>query len=140
MTTSLLTRLMDNDPLREEDDYPLASLIPDNLLNEIKMVLFSRVRIPDNETVPYINTSILNYGIDESFSNITDINDRLPVLENRIIIALSRFEPRLKNISLNSTIHNQQSMLFNIRAIYLGKSFEMELLWDDYTARFYFNE
>lgn len=140
MTTSLLLRLSDNHPQRHEDDYRWASLTPDVLLNEIKMVLFSRVRMTENEQIPFINTSILNYGIDESFSNITDINARLPLLECRITNAISRFEPRLTDVTLNSTIDNNQSMNFIMRGMYCNHPFEMDLRWDDCTARFYFNE
>lgn len=140
MVESLLSLLSDNHPLREEDNYHWASLTSESLLEEIKMVLLSRVRISEYEVIPFINKSILNYGVDESFSKAIDINTRLHLLEGRIINAISRFEPRLTNVTVGSVIDNKQILRFSIRAIYLQHIFLMELCWDDCTARLYINE
>jgi type VI secretion system protein ImpF len=140
MTASLLSRLSDNYPLRTEDDYHWVEQTQDILLTELKMLLMSRVRLLDIENIPLINSSVLNYGIDESFSKIEEINARLPMLETRLKNAFSRFEPRLTNVKLSSSTNNLQAMNFILHAHYLHQPVTIELRWDDCTGRFYFNE
>ncbi|EPL4526988.1 GPW/gp25 family protein [Enterobacter asburiae] len=140
MTASLLSRLSDNHPLHSEDDFHWAGQTQDALLSELKMLLMSRVRLLDIENIPLINSSVLNYGIDESFSKIEEINARLTVLETRLKKAVSRFEPRLTNVELTSSTSNLQVMNFILHANYLHQPVTIELRWDDCTGRFYFNE
>ena len=140
MTASLLSRLSDNHPLHTEDDYHWAVQTQDSLLNELKMLLMSRVRLLDIENISLVNNSVLNYGIDESFSKIEEINARLSMLENLLKKAISRFEPRLTNVELTTSTNDLQAMNFILRAHYLHQPVTIELRWDDCTGRFYFNE
>lgn len=100
----------------------------------------SRARLPDIENIPLINTSVLNYGIDESFSKIHEINSRRQVMENRIKNAIARFEPRLKQVVLTSDLDDAQAICFTLRGTYFSRHIVLVLTWSDCTGRFYFNE
>lgn len=140
MTPSLLVRLSDNYPLNEEDDYHWAIQSHDVLLNEFKMLLMSRARLPNIEDIPLVNASILNYGIDESFSKINGINSRRLIMELRLKSVIARFEPRLTQVSLTSYMDEPEGIHFILRGVYLLTPIELELTWNDCTGRFYFNE
>lgn len=140
MATSLLYRLSDNNLLLEDDNNFYALLPYDVLITEIKMVLNSRVRQQEIEDTPLISDTILNYGIDESFTKVSEVKTRMPLLETRLRQAISRFEPRLKNVSLTSSVDDFRGIFFNLHACYINQPLTLELRWDDYTARFYFNE
>lgn len=140
MTASLLSRLSDNYPFREEDDYPWASQPYETLLNELKMLLTSRARLPDIENIPQINASVLNYGIDESFSKINETGSRRLMMETRLKNTISRFEPRLTQISLTSNMNDSNAIYFILRGIFFLTPIELNLIWNDCTGRFYFNE
>ncbi|MGN7915233.1 GPW/gp25 family protein [Enterobacter sp. 22466] len=140
MTASLLSRLSDNHPFNQENDYHWASKTDEAFLNELKMLLMSRARCPDIEEISLINGSILNYGIDESFSKVYEINSRRQMMEKRIKNAIDRFEPRLKGVELISYINDTQEICFTLHGIYFSKPIELVLAWNDCTGRFYFNE
>ncbi|KJX01438.1 hypothetical protein RZ87_02510 [Enterobacter roggenkampii] len=140
MTTSLLSRLSDNHPFNQENDYPWASQTDEALLCELKMLLMSRARLPDIEEIPLINSSVLNYGIDESFSNIYEINSRRKVMENRIRNTITRFEPRLEQVELTSYTDDAQAICFTLRGVYFSRPVVLVLTWNDSIGRFYFNE
>lgn len=140
MTASLLSRLSDNHPFNQENDYPWASQTDEALLSELKMLLMSRARLPDIEEIPLINTSVLNYGIDESFSKINEINSRRQEMEKRIKNAIARFEPRLQHIELTSYTDDAQAICFTLRGVYFSRPIVLLLTWNDCTGRFYFNE
>lgn len=140
MVVSLLCRLSDNYPLREEDDNSWNIHNPEALLRELKMLLISRVRLQDIENIPQVNSSVLNYGIDESFNNIENISLRLPMMEMRLKNAISRFEPRLTDVEIIGYTNNEHSMNFILHAQYLRQPISLELRWDDCTGGFHFNE
>ncbi|WP_330984096.1 MULTISPECIES: hypothetical protein [Enterobacterales] len=140
MTTSLLSRLSDNYPLREEDDYPWALQPYEVLLSEFKMLLTSRARLPDIENIPLINASVLNYGIDESFSKTNEIGSRRLMMETRLKNTIARFEPRLTQISLTSNMTDSHTICFILRGVFFLTPIVLELTWNDSTGRFYFNE
>ncbi|NTZ52934.1 hypothetical protein [Citrobacter gillenii] len=140
MTSSLLSKLRDDHPLHAEDDFLWEKLSHADFLSELKMLLTSRIRQPEIESIPQINSSILNYGIDESFSKINEVDSRLPTMEIRLSMAIARFEPRLTHLTLQSFTDDLQAMTFIINANYMHKRITLELRWDDCTGRFYFNE
>ncbi|MRT15088.1 hypothetical protein GJV07_22675 [Enterobacteriaceae bacterium RIT711] len=140
MLTSLLSRLSDNHPWHNEDDYPWELSANDILLAELKMILTSRVRMINIEDLPLVNESIINYGIDESFSKIQEISKRLDVMEMRLKNVIARFEPRLTNVSITNNINQNAIVTFYLQASYLNSSFVLEMKWNDCTGRFYFNE
>ncbi|EMF07047.1 GPW/gp25 family protein [Serratia marcescens] len=141
MTASLLSRLSDNQPLREEDDDTWALPPHDTLLNELKMLLMSRARLPGIEENPLLNASILNYGIEEeSPRKNNETNSRRLGLETRLKNTILRFEPRLSQMSLTSNIDDEHAFRFILRGVYSDTPIVLELTWDDYIGRFCFNE
>ncbi|ANI82679.1 GPW/gp25 family protein [Kosakonia oryzae] len=140
MIYSLLSTLSDNHPLREEDDYHCEALTHHDLLKELKMLLSSRARYPGIEEIPLINTSVLNFGIDESFQQIDELLPRRNIMEHRLKTAIARFEPRLTQVSITSKQDKPDEIQFNVQANYLQKRLTIQLIWNDDTGVFYFDE
>ncbi|PIJ48243.1 hypothetical protein BL250_14425 [Erwinia sp. OLTSP20] len=140
MNESLLSRLSDNHPLSEKDDYDWIPAPNDELLSELKMVLMSHARQPDIAHRPLINTSILNYGLDASFSELKVTAAGSDILETRLKKIITRFEPRLSQISLISSQESAQIICFVLRGIYAATSVQLEIKWNECTGRFIFNE
>ncbi|WP_459176696.1 type VI secretion system baseplate subunit TssE [Ewingella americana] len=136
---SLLCRLSDNHPRIEKDDYRTEEKST-WLLNELKMLFSSRSRFSHIEIIPLVNASILNYGIDESVSQIHEVEHRKIVIEERIKNALQRFEPRLTEVDVITRTDNPSSVMFEINAMHKELPIKIELVWDDCTGKFYFNE
>lgn len=140
MTNSLLLRLSDNNPLRAEDDYQCEEMTFEALLAELKMLLNSRARYSGIDDIPLINGTVVNYGIDESFSNVIEIDVRRATLEARLKNVIARFEPRLTQVTLACDPNHAQIMQFTIQAYYLHTPIFLSLSWNDSIGRFYFNE
>ncbi|EAM2857704.1 hypothetical protein AIR33_23570 [Salmonella enterica] len=104
------------------------------------MLLESRVRLPEVGDIPYINSTILNYGFDESFRTIHEPDARRIVLEKRLQLMFERFEPRLINMSISSDISIQEVIQFTLIGDFQNMHLVLKLCWDDYSGVFYFNE
>jgi len=140
MIHSLLLTLSDNHPLREEDDYQCEALSHHQLLTELNMCLSSRARYPGIEEIPLINTSVLNFGIDESFQQTNELTPRRTIMEHRLKTAIARFEPRLTQVSITSKQDKPEEIQFNVQANYLQQRLTIQLIWNDDTGVFYFDE
>jgi len=140
MTASLLSRLSDNNPLSVEDDYHWDKDEQGALIAELKMLFNSRARLPNIEDIPLINASILNYGFNESFSNILEVSARRSVMEQRLRNMLARYEPRLTQVSLTSNKESTEFISFMLQAYYQQQPIVLALKWDDCTGRLYFYE
>lgn len=137
---SLISCLTDNAPLDKEEHYSQVSNMRETLLAELKMLFTSRARIPAIEDIPLINASVLNYGVDESFSKTNEPSVRYLVMEQRIKKVIIRFEPRLSQVSVNSHTDNPGFIQFTLHAYYFHVPVVLNLIWDDYTGKFYFDE
>jgi len=135
---SLLLRLSDNNPQAEED-YRTEDKST-WLLSELKMLFSSRSRFSSIETLPLVNASVLNYGINESVSQIQEADHRKTVIEERIKKTLHRFEPRLSEVTIITKTNNPSNVIFEINALYNTLPVKFELVWDDCTGKFYFDE
>lgn len=140
MIYSLLLTLSDNHPLREEDDYQCEALSHHQLLAELNMCLSSRARYPGIEEIPLINTSVLNFGINESFQKTNELAPRRNIMEQRLQTTIARYEPRLTQVSIISTQVNPEHIKFELQANYLNKPLTIRLIWNDDTGVFYFDE
>ncbi|MEY8712774.1 GPW/gp25 family protein [Mangrovibacter phragmitis] len=142
MITSLLVRLSDNEPHQEEDDYPWDLQSCELLVNELKMMLTSRVRMPDIDNMPEINASILNYGINETFVSDEETMNRYIVLEERVTRAMQRFEPRIADFSVSRAADENEPelMVFTITAHYEDAPITVVLKWNNMTGQFYIHE
>ncbi|NIH07164.1 GPW/gp25 family protein [Providencia rettgeri] len=140
MIPSLIFRLMDNHPLKIEDDFMFEVVPYDVLLVELNMVLTSRIRLPDIEKLQGVNSSILNYGINESLNEISELNSRHMIIEDSIFKAISRFEPRLVNVLINTSVLSPELIKYTVHAFYLDKPVTFILEWNNCTRSLYFNE
>jgi type VI secretion system protein ImpF len=131
---------MDNHPSNTEDDYPWVSCKPEDLFPELELLFMSRVRAPYIEDIPLINSSVLNYGINDTFTTVNEPELRSELLEQRILNVVARFEPRLTQVSIISNMSDPSFILFTINACYQNSIFALELKWSNCTGRFYFNE
>lgn len=136
---SLLLRLSYNQPHIEEENYRNEDKST-WLMNELKMLFSSRSRFPAIENIPLVNASILNYGINESVSQIQETDRRKIVIEERIKNTLQRFEPRLTQVEIITNTNNPSNVIFEINAFHQALPMKFALVWDDCTGKFYFNE
>lgn len=137
MAASLLTRLSDNHPLQQEDDYLWDTDKNAALVGELMMVLSSRPRLPGINTLPLVSASILNYGFDDRFSQDEREQSRHKVIEAHLRHALRHFEPRLCDIQLSAHQQHADSFHFTLTARYAAAPFTLELVWDRCHERFY---
>ncbi|RJT36251.1 GPW/gp25 family protein [Rahnella woolbedingensis] len=135
---SLLLRLSDNHPRIEKDSYRTEDKST-WLIDELKMLLSSRSRFSYIENIPQVNASILNYGIDESVSQISELDERKQIIEMRIKKSLQRFEPRLTEVSIITKTDSPEHVIFEITGLCHLMPVKIELVWDDCTGRFYFH-
>ncbi|MEW7314514.1 GPW/gp25 family protein [Buttiauxella gaviniae] len=136
---SLLLRLSDNFPQDENEHYQSEEKST-WLLNELKMLFSSRARFAWIENLPLVNASVLNYGINESVSQIHDTDRRKTVIEERIKNTLLRFEPRLTDVVIITKMNESSNIIFEINALHKTLPVNFALVWDDCTGKFYFNE
>ncbi len=140
MIYSLLLTLSDNHPQKTEDDYHCEALSHQELLTELKMLLNSRVRYPGIDAIPLINTSVLNFGIDESFQQTAELTPRRNIMEQRLKVAITRYEPRLTQVSITSKQSSPEEIAFTLQAYYLHQPLTLRLIWNDGVGVFYFDE
>ena len=136
---SLLLRLCDDYPLDEEELY-LAGKDKDWILSELDMLFTSRPRFLYLETLPLVNTSVLNFGINESLLPDYDVEDRKKIIAERIKNTLKRFEPRLTDVTIIIKADNPDHVIFEINALHQELPMKFELIWDDCTGKFYLDE
>lgn len=140
MTASLLSRLKDYNPLSDNDDFSCVVPSLEELIEELKMLLTSRVRLSDIESIPALNDSVLNYGVNECFNNIIEIDSRRMMMETHLKNTVARFEPRLTQVLLTSSIDTPQTFIFILQGRYFETPVIVELIWNFYSGVFYFNE
>jgi len=136
---SLLLRLSDNHPQIELEDYRTEEKST-WLLDELKMLFSSRSRFAYIENLPLVNASVLNYGINESVSKTHDTDRRKIIIEERIKDTFQRFEPRLTGVTIITKKNNPSHVIFEINALHNTLPVKFELVWDDCTGKFYFDE
>lgn len=132
---SLLFRLSDNTPGSMEDTQHDNDI--NNIVNEIMMLLSSRPRLGYIENISRINSSILNYGINENFSENTPRSKRALELKQRIETALQRFEPRLCNVQVVYDFESLSNINFNIKGECHSQPIAFTLRWDDAMSHFF---
>lgn len=136
---SLLQLLSDNNPTDEQDNYTDEIQI-NFLLDELEMLFSSRTCFSYIEDVPLVNSSILNYGIDETMVKSNISNQQLDLIEKYIEKILLRFEPRLVGVSVVINRISMFKIYIQISAWYENLPINLMLNWDIERRRFSFNE
>lgn len=132
---SLLQQLSDNNP-KDQNDISEEEDKSSTLIDEILLLLSSRPRSYRIDDIPLINESILNYGVSDVFSSDTPRLERNTIMQSRIQMALQRFEPRLKNISVTPGEELGSLCSFIINAETLNGEVRYRLMWDDVISQF----
>lgn len=136
---SLLARLCDDAPQAEEEIYR-ADEKKDWILSELDMLFTSRPRFSYLEEMPLVNSSVINFGINESVLPAYDVEGRKKIIAERIKNTLQRFEPRLTNVMIMIKADNPDHVIFEINALHQALPIKFELVWDDCTGKFYLDE
>ncbi|AEN67303.1 gpW/GP25 family protein (plasmid) [Enterobacter soli] len=136
---SLLQLLSDNNPTDESDSYTEENQIK-FLLDELKMLFSSRTFFTYIGDVPLVNSSILNYGIDENMVEGNINNQQFDLIEQYIEILLSRFEPRFASVSVAINKVTIFKVYIEISAWYENYPIKLMLDWDIERRRFNLNE
>ncbi|WP_282748887.1 GPW/gp25 family protein [Hafnia paralvei] len=136
MLNSLLLRLADNFPDSVEDNLGEKNNAHD-FIDEIVMLLSSRPRLGYIESIPGLNTSVLNYGINEHFSENISRTERARILQERIVVALQRFESRLQDVDVTSNFESLSRITFIIKGVSQNQPLEFTLVWDDAMSHFF---
>lgn len=136
---SLLVRLCDDTPQAEEEHF-LVDEKKDWILNELDLLFSSRPRFSYLEELPLVNSSVLNFGINESVLPTYDMEGRKKIIAERIKNTLQRFEPRLTHVTVMIKADNPDHVIFEINALHQALPMKFELIWDDCTGKFYLDE
>lgn len=136
---SLLQLLSDNNPTEERDSYA-DEIQKKFLIDELKMLFSSRTFFTYIGDVYLVNSSILNYGIDETMVEANINNQQFDLIEKYIEKLLSRFEPRLVSVSVAINRITMLKVYIEICACYENNPIKLMLNWDIERRRFNFNE
>lgn len=137
MNNSLLQRLADDSPENNEDEWEAKSHW---IFDELRMLFDSRPRIRSLEKNNAVNSTVINYGLDEGFYSQENTASRGEIMRLRIENLLARFEPRLIGVTVNIHQPNLPCVEFIIQAQWNDQSLRCTLIWDDAMSTFYLNE
>lgn len=132
---TLLQRLTDNNP-KAQDDLSEGEDKSDVLMNDILLLLSSRPRSYHVDDIPLIKESIVNYGVSDFFTSDTQRQERTDIMRVRIKQALTRFEPRLKNVVVSPGERLNGISIFVIEANTIYGAVRYHLMWDDVISQF----
>lgn len=136
--TSLLQKLSDDCPGKKDDaelvNYNVISIT--HLFSEIMMLLSSRARLFYIENLKDINTSVVNYGIDEYFDDNVNRNQQAIILQKRIKTTFERFEPRLSNVIIDFKLQPLSITNFCVSAVFHKQNIDFILIWDEAIRQF----
>ncbi|MBW5812525.1 MULTISPECIES: GPW/gp25 family protein [Yersinia] len=133
---SLLSSLSDNNV---SDSQQSESIMGDKnsiLSAEIMMILSTRPCESNISDIPWVNTSILNYGVSDIFGHDIPKIEIAAILAARIKMALIRFEPRLHDIQVAAENKNGSFYYFIIQANSVDGPVCYRIMWDDVISRF----
>ncbi|EPZ8124193.1 GPW/gp25 family protein [Yersinia enterocolitica] len=122
-----------------DDSQQSESIMGDKnsiLSAEIMMILSTRPCENNISDTPWINTSILNYGVSDVFEYDVSKIDIAAILAARIKMALIRFEPRLHDIQVVAENKNGSFYYFIIQAKTMDGPVCYRIMWDDVISRF----
>lgn len=133
---SLLISLSDNDVDYSQKSESIMGAKNSILSAEIMMILSTRPCESNISDIPWVNTSILNYGVSDVFEHDIPKMDIAAILASRIKLALIRFEPRLNDIQVVAENKNGSFYYFIIQAKSIDGPVCYRIMWDDVISRF----
>lgn len=136
---SFLQMLSDNNP-KEKQDGHANEMEGGYLLDELKMLFSTRCNFSQLQEIPIVNSSVLNYGIDEVMIREKVHDQQFELVEKYIEKILLRFEPRLLDPKVAIKNKTVSDISLEISALYENSPINIELYWDTERGKFYFNE
>lgn len=132
---SLLISLSDNNADYSQHSESIMGDKNSMLSAEIMMILSTRPCESNISDIPWVNTSILNYGVSDVFEHDIPKMDITAILAARIKMALIRFEPRLHDIQVTAENKSGPFYYFIIQATSIDGPVCYRIMWDDVISR-----
>lgn len=135
---SLLDRLIDSDPDRQQDE-PMTEnqsirLVQHSVRRDVENLLNTRYRCTEwPPQLDGLENSLINYGLPDFTAAGLNVDGDDDFLLNAIENALKRFEPRLKDVRverLRGEDHFDRTFRFRIVATLWLESLEQEIRFD----------
>lgn len=118
---SFLQFLRDDNPGSSEDNL---NFVPsDDLKYELGMLLSSRPLYLETDELPFVNSSVLNYGIRSSVYGVSADEHSDAVngeISSRILMMLRRYEPRLEEPVVEHLSSDEDYSFFQLLPCFSG--------------------
>lgn len=138
---SFLQFLRDDNPGSSEDRL---NFIPsDDLKYELGMLLSSRPLYLETDELPFVNSSVLNYGINSSVYSVSAgehsdaVNDEI---SSRILMMIRRYEPRLEEPVVEHLSSDDNYSFFSVTALCFMERLKLCIKWDKNSGAFSLDE
>ncbi|HFO9872580.1 TPA: lysozyme family protein, partial [Escherichia coli] len=132
---SFLQFLRDDNPGSSED--LLNFVISDDLKYELGMLLSSRPLYHEIDDLPFVNSSVLNYGITASVYgvSVSEHSDSVnSEISSRILITLQRYESRLRNPVVEHLFSDDNYSFFSVTALFFMDRVKFCIKWDKHSG------
>lgn len=138
---SFLQFLRDDNPDSLEDHL---NFVPsDDLKYELGMLLSSRPLYLETDELPFVNSSVLNYGIKSSVYVVSagehsdSVNDEI---SSRILMMLQRYESRLEEPVVEYLSSDDNYSFFSVTALFFMDMVRLCIKWDKNSGEFSLDE
>lgn len=138
---SFLQFLRDDNPDSSEDKFNFNP--SDDLKYELGMLLSSRPLYLETDELPYVNNSVLNYGIKTSIYSVSSGEHNATInneISSRILLMLQRYEPRLKNPVVEHLSCDDNYCFFSVTAHFFMDRVKFCIKWDKNSGEFSLDE
>ncbi|EGJ9766651.1 lysozyme family protein [Escherichia coli] len=138
---SFLQFLRDDNPGSQEDHL---NFVPsDDLKYELGMLLSSRPLYLETDELPFVSSSVLNYGIKSSVYVVSagehsdSVNDEI---SSRILMMLQRYESRLEEPVVEYLSSDDNYSFFSVTALFFMDMVRLCIKWDKNSGEFSLDE
>ena len=115
----------------------------DDLKYELGMLLSSRPLYLETDELPFVNSSVLNYGIKSSVYVVSagehsdSVNDEI---SSRILMMLQRYESRLEEPVVEYLSSDDNYSFFSVTALFFMDMVRLCIKWDKNSGEFSLDE
>ena len=138
---SFLQFLRDDNPGSSEDNL---NFVPsDDLKYELGMLLSSRPLYLETDELPFVNSSVLNYGIRSSVYGVSADEHSDAVngeISSRILMMLQRYESRLEEPVVEYLSSDDNYSFFSVTALFFMDMVRLCIKWDKNSGEFSLDE
>ncbi|EMW38597.1 putative pantothenate synthetase [Escherichia coli P0299917.10] len=107
------------------------------------MLLSSRPLYLETDELPFVNSSVLNYGIRSSVYGVSagGHNDAVNgEISSRILMMLRRYEPRLEEPVVEHLSSDEDYSFFSVTALFFRNRVKLCIKWDKNSGEFLLDE